>query len=118
MKEADLGWLAGFFEAEGSATTIRQRNKGDGTMRYYLRVTVPQKDRRPLDRFARLVGVPKQRVKHERKNLHRLAITGPDAWRVLRLILPHVGQPKRRQAETAMSWCRPPELGRRDGRPQ
>jgi hypothetical protein len=69
----------------------------------YLRLAMAlaQKDRRPLDRFIRAVGVGE--VTQDRLGYYQWRIYNtPRVMSVLRMLWPHLSQPKREQA--ALAW--------------
>lgn len=51
MDATEIGWIAGFFDGEGSSYASR-----NGQGRYYLVLTVSQADMEPLERVRSLCG--------------------------------------------------------------
>jgi hypothetical protein len=92
--EIGLAWAAGFFDGEGCTST---RVGGNG--KTYLRVSIGQKDRRALDRFAVTVGGCKVYGPSVR-GIHQIMLGDSDARRVLNLLWPYMSEAKKEQAES------------------
>lgn len=99
--EIELAWAAGFYDGEGSLSTI----KPAGTcINYALTMEVSQVDRRPLERFHNAVGNIGKIVllKSKRPNcspIHRLTLTRKNAEKVIELLWPYLSDPKKEQIE-------------------
>jgi hypothetical protein len=99
----EAAWAAGFFDGEGTTGVNRQSRDYPIGRCVYLRLimVVTQKDRRPLDRFARAVGVGE--VTLDKRGYHQWRVFNtPRVLTALRVLWPHLSQPKREQA--AVAW--------------
>lgn len=96
--ELELAWAAGFFD-------------GEGCSKHYMTLSVGQKDRRPLDRFAAAVGygnVTGPYLHGHKKNgdpiyCHHWEVSGQKAVAVLRKLWPYLSEPKREQIKSLPS---------------
>jgi hypothetical protein len=97
----ELAWAAGFWDGEGSCGCY---GKNDGRKRRasdtYLRASVNQNEREPLDRFLAVVGMgkiygPYQR--HEGNPYWSYQLAGKSAELLLGRLWPWLSGPKRRQ---------------------
>ena len=98
----EAAWAAGFFDGEGMTGVSRQFRTFESGRRMYLRMVmvVAQKDRRPLDRFARAVGVGE--VILDKRGYHQWRVfADPRVLTALRVLWPYLSPPKREQAATA-----------------
>lgn len=89
MKPADRYWLAGLLEGEGSFTYHRQ-TRG----RYVPKVIVRMTDLDVVERAAALMGsrIHTQKRLGGHKDLHGTAVTGKRAVRLMRSLLPLMGE--------------------------
>ena len=101
MLETEIAWAAGFFDGEGCIT--HGRRHADGSVP--LRLALNQVDRRPLDRFAQILGGSVKgpytlKGKNVTKNASPYyALEYHNAEEVLILLWPYLSDPKREQAE-------------------
>jgi hypothetical protein len=118
--QTERAWAAGFFDGEGS--TSPRLYKG----RPGIALSVGQKDRELLDRFAATVGCgaiygPHFDRRAEGRFRFDFAASGPTSVRqILGLLCPYLGKVKRRQALEAFDKYRSAfgERGLLDGRPR
>lgn len=106
-------WAAGFFDGEGCVSVRRGRNRRYGN---YLRLTITQADRRPLDRFQRTFDLgkvygPRKPGPLGKKPLYYYVLQRlSDVNLVLDLLWPHLSEPKREQIvavrERGLSYAR------------
>ena len=88
--KTELAWAAGFFDGEGCTTTVN----GSAS------IVVVQKDRRPLDRFARALGgnVGGPYGPYGKGcAMYRWQATGKRAKEVMDLLWPFLSDPKKEQ---------------------
>jgi len=107
MNKEELAWAAGFFDGEGSIGTYFNRphvdgSQGSGT----TRLTITQKDRRPLDRFREAVGVGSvtQRqpdAQHDYGMYALQVVKRAGVHQIIWLLWPWLSEPKREQIERA-----------------
>lgn len=102
---SEVAWAAGFFDGEGS---LRVHNGGN-SRRPFLSISVSQVDRRPLDRFAAIVGGkvygPYDRKAGNNANArpcYDLVANGKRAWPILCTLWTYLSDPKREQALRAI----------------
>lgn len=105
----ELAWAAGFFDGEGNVylQTHRSQVESGGVRRTpILCVQISQKDREPLDRFSRAVGVEGVRgpykngvkLNGEQSWIYRMATTGQYARHILTLLWPWLTEVRKAQA--------------------
>lgn len=102
-QEDDLAWAAGFFDGEGCTSVHRQEGQPS-----YVRVSVAQKDLRPLERFKSAVGEVggiDNRDLINASGAHQWRVCGSKALEVLSLLWPYLSAPKLEQAERVMEEC-------------
>jgi hypothetical protein len=102
--EIELAWAAGFFDGEG-CVAYRERPRSDKGNRLERRLTVSigQKHREVLDRFAQAVTEGKVYAYPKRaKNRYAYRCSGEAAVRVLKDLLPYLSEIKIRKAEQAL----------------
>ena len=94
--ESDLNvaWAAGLFDGEGSTTVLKtQRDRYS-----YVRMNVPQKDRRVLDKFLSVVCAGTI-YKANTRDIHSLDIyKQADVEHTLNLLWPYLSEIKKEQA--------------------
>jgi LAGLIDADG-like domain len=105
MREADLGYIAGFFEAEGSASTPRRRARKNGSRPEWGCITFTQKDPAVLYWLQATLdmGFVYHRRQSERANKpgspiskYRIAAQ-EDVVRFIRLVYPHIKSPAKKE---------------------
>lgn len=95
MNETELAWAAGFYDGEGNVCWRKHQRGG-------YNLSISQKDREVLDRFARAV------------TLGRVTTQGKNGWQfycgnragiiaIFRLLWPYLGTTKKVQAVKALS---------------
>ena len=104
MQRTELAWAAGLFDGEGS-TGAYLFNGGRQT---YLRMQLRQNGHTQpvvLERFQRAVGGGLIHGPHRSKTTPQWnwVANGPAAYRVLRLLWPYLSDPKRDQANRAIT---------------
>ena len=100
----ELAWAAGFFDGEGSFIAVRTNDRG--TPRIQLLMSVPQKDRRPLDRFHRALDcgqIYHKVIPHHGGPMYVWQLMGHQACSQAMLKLePYLSEPKREQIARAL----------------
>lgn len=99
MHQEQIAWAAGFFDAEGCSSRTG----------LYPLVTVSQANPEPLERFVGAVESAKIRgpFTNNGKGTKPMWSAYAYTWRavsVIRLLLPHLSEPKREQARSAFAW--------------
>jgi len=90
-------WAAGFFDGEGWTGPHLDTPRKDGTRRRSVRMSVAQKDKRPLERFHRAVGGT-GRIYRKGSGMSEWKIAGQsDVHLVIWLLWPFLSEPKREQ---------------------
>ena len=93
MSEADIAWLAGLLEGEGSFFMSRCPNKG--VMYSYPCIVVDMTDRDVIDRVAGFFGTkvyPYKNLKRpEHKEIYKSMISGSRAVEFMQMLLPWMG---------------------------
>lgn len=89
----EIVWAAGFFDGEGSAGV----QKRDPTRKPYMRLTVTQKDPRPLRRFQEAVGAGRIYGPYPPRGVHKWIASPKAALLVVELLWPYLSEPKREQ---------------------
>lgn len=90
----ELAWAAGFFDGEGSAFQMRGKKPGQ----VYLALQVSQKDKRPLERFSKALGIGRVRGPYKSHNGQSFwAVSGKKAQVVIEQLWPYLSEPKREQ---------------------
>ena len=98
--ETDRAWAAGFYDGEG-CTSLAGKSKG----RYvYTCLRVNQKDIRPLQRFADVVGVGNISLPPSQRGVHAWKVSGVRADEAIDVLWPYLSLPKREQI--VRTWCR------------
>ena len=101
MSKTELAWAAGFFDGEGWVGTDAVSKSGG----MYLRVYVPQKFRRVLDRFQKAVGVGKVNGPHKHgpgRSFQFQCSASGDVKTIFTKLKPYLDQIKTRQFEDAI----------------
>lgn len=104
--DAELAWLAGLLEGEGSFMTITSR--WNGRSYRYARISIQMADLDVIEMARRISGVenkiypPKNRERN-RKQLHRLWIDGSKAVDLMRALRPWMGARRKNQIDVAIS---------------
>lgn len=110
IPETEVAWAAGFFDGEGSIFVNKQRvprPERAGSPVYDIvspNISISQVDRRPLERFARVVGGREvsgpYKPRHEKaREYYRWDACGrPSVHRVLCILWPYLSEAKREQA--------------------
>jgi hypothetical protein len=96
MKSTELAWAAGFFDGEGCFTVRHSRE------RPALVLSITQVDRRPLDRFAAILGLkvlgPRTRLDgYNQKPWYLVKVTGKRAEELAKLLSRYLSEPKKEQ---------------------
>lgn len=104
VQSTELAWAAGFFDGEGNT----RLEPSEDRLRSYLRISIGQIDKEPLERFRRAVGgvgrIYGPYKKDERwKPIWTYSAKGQDAHAALRAFLHFCSTPKRVQAEKAIA---------------
>lgn len=94
----ELAWAAGFFDGEGTSYAHRCK-RANGRVSFYPSMCVSQKDRRPLDRFAAILG---GNVRGEQSRLFRWHVTGSKAVAAMERLYPLLTAPKQEQWDAAV----------------
>jgi hypothetical protein len=104
---SELAWAAGFFDGEGS-TNLANPEKSRPCD---LQVQLGQKDRRPLDRFAAVLGgrVGGPYRDKQGNEAYRLTYGGMTARAVIEALFPYLSAPKREQAQAVFASIIEPE---------
>ncbi len=97
--ESEFAWCAGFFDGEGSTTILKaQRDKYA-----YVRMNLPQKDRRVLDKFHSIMKVGNI-YKAKTREMHSLDIyKRQDVEDTLNKMWPYLSETKKEQAIKAFN---------------
>jgi len=108
MNHIELAWAAGFFDGEGSIGTYANGHlRRNGTRGLVTRLTITQKDSRPLWRFWRAVGnlgnVTQRRP--DASHLYGMyalqLVKRADVHQAVWLLWPWLSEPKREQIARA-----------------
>jgi len=104
--QTEYAWAAGFFDGEGCVSiSCTNRNR----RHYQLMVQVAQKDIKPLEAWREIfqISTPIRETSRARHGVisyyHRLFFHGPEARRVLQLMLPYL-RLKREVAEAGIEF--------------
>jgi hypothetical protein len=93
MSEADIAWLAGLLEGEGSFFMSRTPN-GDVMYQYPL-IVVSMTDEDVIERVARFFGTKVYRYKYDKRPGHKATykavVSGSRAAGLMEMILPWMG---------------------------
>lgn len=95
--DTDIAWAAGLFDGEGSTTVLKAKRARWA----YVRMNVPQKDRRVLDKFQSIVGVGSV-YKAKTRDIYSLDIYKEErVTHTLNMLWPYLSELKKEQALTA-----------------
>lgn len=96
-EQLELAWAAGFFDGEGCTTLGQIKKLAFGAPKTYLypKLTVSQKDPRPLARFVEAVG--EGRLRGQGQRIHNWSVMGAKAHVVMSKLYPYLSAPKREQ---------------------
>lgn len=93
----ELAWAAGFYDGEGSTSVATVKQSSGKTYRY-IKMSVSQNEREPLERFMAAVGEGKIVGPYKgRPRIHHWNVVGAGASRTYSRIEPFLSGPKRRQ---------------------
>lgn len=102
---ASIEYIAGFIDGEGSIQISKGTTHRSGKRMYYLRLSVHQVDRRPLDELVSRWGGSLRLIEKSsaisKKPIHEWVVTGTNAARVLSEIEPYLIS-KREQAQLGL----------------
>lgn len=99
-----LGYIAGFLDGEGSIAIGKGRTHYSGKRVFYLRLSVHQVDRRPLDALAeRYGGSLRLSTSHKPNPIWEWVVSGTTAAKVLAEVEPLLIS-KREQAQLALEF--------------
>jgi hypothetical protein len=94
----EIAWAAGLFDGEGTTFTTSDHHS--------LQLSLAQVNRQNLERFQRAVGglgrIHRPIHHTDRQPISKFAAYGPDAWVVIQVLNPFLGQEKRDQALRAL----------------
>jgi hypothetical protein len=95
MSEADLAWLAGLLEGEGSFYASGSRAK-NGVMYRYPQIKVSMTDRDVIERVAQMFGIKvsvnSREKRREAKQIYSAQINGSRAMELMQQLLPWMGK--------------------------
>ena len=99
VKETDRAWAAGYFDGEGHVGYTHPSDRNVGR----INLSVSQKDRRSLDRFAQIVGVGKVYERDASVPYQWAATNVADKFAALKVLWPYLDEIKR--AAAADAWA-------------
>jgi hypothetical protein len=104
--ETEIAWAAGFFDGEGTTAYQSTGTNNSGQPRRQLRLTVTQKDPRPLHRLCMALSAGKVYGPYESQNgMHMWTVQCARAEEVLEEMWPYLSEPKIEQATRALeAW--------------
>jgi hypothetical protein len=97
----ELAWAAGFFDGEGCVGTSPGAPTKSGVTRRYLRAAVTQKHPPLLEKFAALFEGGAIRSE-SRRTMHQFQVNGRQAFRVMDLLWPWLGEQKKADFKRAL----------------
>lgn len=97
----ELAWAAGFFDGEGSVGGYTGARTKTGIERRYLRISVAQKNRPLLDKFADIFRCGSVHCDRKRA-MHSFQASGRTALTVIDLMWPWLGEQKKRDLKRGL----------------
>jgi len=99
MRQLDLAWAAGFFDGEGTTTTLNAKRD-----KYvYLRCSIAQKNVELLNKFKEVVGVGSIYKSNTREVYNWNCYKYEEVIQILNALWPYLGEQKKQQAITSLN---------------
>ena len=106
LSEAEIAYLAGFFDADGCVNITKSKIKQRKTPRHQLQVVFAQSDKPFLEDLKQLTGIGGvyrlPDIEFQTKTRYSWHMTGKQAAGILSAMLPHL-RVKRKQAELGLA---------------
>ena len=97
----EIAWAAGFFDGEGTSWIANKTAALEGKGTPILALSIPQKDIRPLKRFAAVAGCGNIGYT---SGVPRWRVSGRKAENVKDILWPYLSEPKREQIIRVMAF--------------